>query len=68
MPDAGGPIVALAFTEDGSRLAVASADGVVRLHMIDLEDQIELAQERLSRELTDEECQRYPSVSSCSGD
>jgi serine/threonine protein kinase/WD40 repeat protein/DNA-binding winged helix-turn-helix (wHTH) protein len=65
MPRASASIVDVAFTPVGSRLAVASADGVVSLHVLELEELIEQARDRVPRGFTDEECQTYLHVPSC---
>jgi WD40 repeat protein/DNA-binding SARP family transcriptional activator len=53
----------LAFSQDGNRLVSASADGVVQVSMIDLDEIIQLAQQRVRRTFTPEELQRYYIVS-----
>jgi DNA-binding SARP family transcriptional activator/WD40 repeat protein len=65
MPRASAAIVDVAFTPVGNRLAIASANGVVSLHVLDLEELIELARDRVRRGFTDEECQTYLHVPSC---
>ena len=55
----------LAFHPDGNHLAVASGDGTVRIYILPLEDLMTLAQLRLTRSLTDEECQKYLHVAEC---
>jgi len=68
MPRASAAIVDVAFTLVGNRLAIASANGVVSLHVLDLEELIELARDRVLRGFTDEECQTYLHVTSCPAD
>lgn len=53
----------LAVTPD-SRHLLTSADGVVRVWLLDIEALVDLAQSRLTRELTATECDRY-GVDSC---
>lgn len=60
-----GALVQLAFTPDGSRLAVASDDGSVTLYGVSLEEQIELARQRLVRGFTDGECRQYLHLETC---
>jgi WD40 repeat protein len=49
---------ALAFSPDGTRLAVDVGD-TVRVFALDVDDLIELAQERLTRGFTEQECRQY---------
>jgi DNA-binding SARP family transcriptional activator/WD40 repeat protein len=65
IPGHPGEIVRLGFSPDGSRVAVASDDGTVLLHLVDLNDQIALARDRLRRDFTDEECRSYLHLEAC---
>ena len=49
----------IAFSPDGMRLASASPDGVVRVWALDLDDLIEIAEDAVTRELSDDECRQY---------
>ena len=49
----------LAFSSGGTELLAASLDGVTRIYVLDLDTLVELARSRISRDLTDEECQRF---------
>jgi WD40 repeat protein len=49
----------LDFSPDGERLASASADGVVRVWTLDLDELISIANDELTRGLTDDECRQY---------
>ena len=53
------------MTADGSRLAIPAADGTVRVYLLDPDELVRLAEERLSRTLTDDECLRYLDDDAC---
>jgi WD40 repeat protein len=55
----------VAFSADGSRLYASGEDGVVRVFLLDLGELIELAEARLTRTLTTDECLRYLHVTRC---
>jgi WD40 repeat protein/transcriptional regulator with XRE-family HTH domain len=52
-------VTSVAFSPDGTRLAVASLDGTTRLYELQLDKLIALAQARIIRRLTSQECQQY---------
>jgi serine/threonine protein kinase/WD40 repeat protein/DNA-binding winged helix-turn-helix (wHTH) protein len=55
----------LAYNPDGTRLAYEAEGEVVRVLALPAEDLIKLAQARLGRSLTEEECQQYLYVDHC---
>jgi WD40 repeat protein len=55
----------LAFSPDGTRLATASGDGRVRVYVLGLDDLMDLANERVHRSLTEEECRRFLHLERC---
>jgi WD40 repeat protein len=60
-----GSITGLAFNPDGTRLATSSFDGTTRVYTLKPEELVALAQSRVTRSLTDEECQQYLHVDQC---
>jgi WD40 repeat protein len=65
LPSAGRPVSRLVFTADGSRLAALSYDGLVRLWAVDLDDLVDLAERRVTRPLSDDECRQYLHLDRC---
>jgi WD40 repeat protein len=55
----------VAITPDSKYLATAGRDGTVRLFVLDTEDLVALGKSRVTRSLTEEECQRYLHLESC---
>jgi len=53
------------FSLDGSQLATAGADGTIRIYTLNIEELIALAKSRLTRTLTEAECQKYLHMDSC---
>jgi WD40 repeat protein len=67
LPGSVGGVVGVAFNpvHGGEQLAVASADGIVRMFVLKIDDLMELAKNRLTRTLTMEECQKYLHTEQC---
>ena len=61
----GASVARAAFSPDGSRLAVASQNGVAGVYLVRFEDLVTLAQTRLTRSLTADECQRFLHLDRC---
>ena len=49
----------LDFSPDGRRLVTTAPDGVVRVWTLDLDELIEIARGKVTRDLTDDECRQY---------
>jgi WD40 repeat protein/serine/threonine protein kinase len=49
----------------GDHLTTSDGDGMLRTYTLDLEELIDLAHSRLSRSLTEEECQKYLHLETC---
>jgi len=60
-----GRVTSLAISKDGTRLATASEDGTSRIYLLNLQDLVKLANTRLTRSLTTEECQKYLHLNAC---
>jgi len=58
-------ILDVAISPDGSYLATASQDGSIRLYVLPVEELIVLTQSRLTRSLTDAECQQFLHMEEC---
>lgn len=54
-----GLVFGASFSPDGRLLATASPDGTVALHLLPIDELVDLARERLTRGPTEEECARY---------
>jgi WD40 repeat protein len=55
----------IALSPDGKRLYAAAADGTIRAYLLDIEELIALAYNRLTRWFTPEECQTYLHTDTC---
>jgi WD40 repeat protein len=68
LPGSGGGVKGVAFSpaDDGAHLAVSSADGVVRVFLLQTDELLALAHSRVTRSLTTAECQKYLHVEECS--
>ncbi len=53
------------FSPDGRYLAAAGSDGTVHVYIMSLEELMEIARSRLSRDFTQEECRTYLSLDKC---
>ena len=54
-----GAIVSVAFNPAGTQLATAGMDGTVRVWTLDLDELVGIAERRVTRGFTDDECVRY---------
>lgn len=55
----------IAFVSDGTALVSGGGDGVARVWALDLGDLMGIAQDKLTRGLTEAECREYLHVASC---
>ena len=58
-------VFGVSFSPDGAALATAGADGTVRTYTLNLDELVTLAQTRLTRGLTNEECRKFLHVDTC---
>jgi WD40 repeat protein/DNA-binding SARP family transcriptional activator len=58
-------IRSLVYSADGSRLASVDDDGIVRVWALEVDDLVQLAQRRVTRHLTDDECRQYLHTDTC---
>ena len=58
-------LLEVAFSPDGKYLATSSQDGTVRFYILSLQELMDLAQSRLTRHLTEQECQQYLHEKEC---
>jgi WD40 repeat protein len=66
-PGSSGGVTAVAFspTDHSAHLAVASADGIVRMFLLQIDELLAVAKARITRTLTVAECQEYLHVEQC---
>jgi hypothetical protein len=55
----------VAYSPDGARLVATSRDATARVYAATIDDLVALAQSRLTRTLTEQECQQYLHVEAC---
>jgi WD40 repeat protein len=60
-----GTVWSVAFSPDGKSLATASDDGTVQVYAFDQQELLKLANNRVTRRLNGEECQRYFQTKTC---
>lgn len=58
-------VFSASFSPDGSQLATAGADGTIRIYTLKIDELIALAKSRLTRTLTEAECQKYLHMEVC---
>ena len=63
-----GNVFGAAFSPDGRYLATAGGDGTARIYALEMDELIKLARDRVTRELTDEECRNYLHTEQCPGE
>jgi serine/threonine protein kinase/WD40 repeat protein len=55
----------VAFSADGTEIYASGVDGVTRAYLLDLAELISLAEARVTRSLTPDECERYLRLARC---
>jgi WD40 repeat protein len=66
LPGHAGSGLSVRFSPDGRRLATLGDDGLARVWAMDLEDLLRIAQTKVTRTLSLEECRQYLHVEDCS--
>lgn len=56
---------ALRFSSDGAHLATGGMDGIARIFALDTDELVDIVRSRVTRGLTNEECQTYLHLSEC---
>jgi len=60
-----GGITVVAFTPDGKQLVTSGQDGNVRFYVLSVDELVDIAESRLTRSLTEEECQEFLHMDAC---
>jgi hypothetical protein len=62
-----GGFVRVAFSPDGSMLGAKNfgREGMVRVWALDIDDLLEIAHQKVTRSLTEDECRQYLHVDAC---
>ncbi|MDP7281948.1 MAG: hypothetical protein QGG39_18985, partial [Candidatus Poribacteria bacterium] len=53
-----GKVDSAAYSPDGRRIMTASSDGTVKIHTTDMDELLEIAKSRVTRQLTAEETEK----------
>jgi WD40 repeat protein len=59
------PVPSVVFNPDSKYLITSGFDGTTRVFVLDLDELIRLAQSRVTRTLTEQECRQYLHTESC---
>ena len=54
-----GRVFSVAYSPDGKRIATAGKDGMVQIYTTDMDELLEIAKSRVTRQLTAEEKEKY---------
>ena len=54
-----GGVMSATYSPDGKRIATAGADGIVQIYTTDMDELLQIAESRVTRQLTAEEKERY---------
>jgi WD40 repeat protein len=67
LPGGEGGVLGVAFSpsDNGAHLVVSNADGIARIFLLQIDNLLGLAQTRITRPFTTEECQKYLHVEQC---
>ncbi len=65
LADQTAPLVGVDFSPDGRYVATAGSDGTISVYIVSVEELMEVARSRLSRDFSQEECRRYLHLPMC---
>ena len=54
-----GAVLSAVYSPDGQRIMTVSGDGIVQIHPTDTDELLQIAESRVTRQLTAEEKERY---------
>lgn len=60
-----GIVFSVTLSPDAQRVAIGTDDGLIRVYTLDIDELISIAEERVTRSLTLEECRTYLHVEAC---
>jgi WD40 repeat protein len=65
LTDRNSPLSGVDFSPDGRHVVSAGSDGTINVYVVEVEELMNLARSRLSRDFTRDECQRFLHLPAC---
>jgi WD40 repeat protein/serine/threonine protein kinase len=65
LTDRNSPLSGVDFSPDGRHVVSAGSDGTINVYVVEVEELMDLARSRLSRDFTRDECQRFLHLPAC---